>query len=319
MAKKSTTEQQAAGTAHKRQKLPLSGWLNLDKPLHVTSNDAVQVVKRALSPAKIGHGGTLDPLASGVLPLAFGEATKTVAYAMDGAKTYIAKVKFGAATSTDDAQGEVIAESKVRPAEILIQKALHDLSGQTISQRPPAFSALKVQGKRAYDLARQGKEVELAARDVWLGSARLLSFDGEVADIELEVGKGFYVRSFARDLGERLRTRAHLVGLRRTRVGPFSIETAISLDSFLALDHRRAVTALLPLERVLDDIPALDLGQAEAWRLKMGLPATLVRRSFLPHMARLEDGQTVRARYDNRLIALCSYSKARLKVIRGFN
>lgn len=305
--------------AKKSNGLPLSGWLNLDKPLHVTSNDAVQAVKRALNPAKIGHGGTLDPLASGVLPLAFGEATKTVAYAMDGAKTYIAQVKFGAATSTDDGEGEVIAESKVRPAEILIQKALHDLSGKIISQRPPAFSALKVDGKRAYDLARQGQEVTLASRDVWLGAARLLSFDGEIAKIELEVGKGFYVRSFARDLGESLRTKAHLAGLRRTQVGPFSIKDAISLDSFLALDHRRAVTALLPLERVLDDIPALDLGQAEAWCLKMGLPATLVRRSFLPHLERLETGQTVRARYDNRLIALCEYSKAKLKVIRGFN
>lgn len=305
--------------AKKSKGLAITGWLNLDKPLHVTSNDAVQAVKRALTPTKIGHGGTLDPLASGVLPLAFGEATKTVAYAMDGAKTYIAQVKFGAATSTDDVEGEVVVESKVRPAEILIQKALHDLSGKTISQRPPAFSALKVDGKRAYDLARQGKDVQLASRDVWLGAARLLSFDGEIAEIELEVGKGFYVRSFARDLGESLRTKAHLAGLRRTQVGPFSIKDAISLDSFLALDHRRAVTALLPLERVLDDIPALDLGQAEAWRLKMGLPATLVRRSFLPHLERLENGQTVRARYDNRLIALCEYSKARLKVIRGFN
>lgn len=304
----------------KKQKgIPLSGWLNLDKPLNITSNDAVQTVKRALNPAKIGHGGTLDPLASGILPLAFGEATKTVSYAMDGAKTYIATVKFGAATRTDDAEGEVIAESKIRPAEILLKKALHDLSGQMISQRPPAFSALKVDGRRAYDLARAGKEVELKARDVWLGAARLLSFDGDVAAIEVDVGKGFYVRSFARDLGEKLRTKAHLAGLRRTRVGPFTLENAISLDSFMALDHRRAVAALLPLERVLDDIPALDLGQAEAWRLKSGLPATLVRRSFLPQMVGLQDGQTVRARYDNRLMALCEYSKARLKVIRGFN
>ncbi len=305
--------------AKKLKGVALSGWLNLDKPLHVTSNDAVQAVKRALNPAKIGHGGTLDPLASGVLPLAFGEATKTVAYAMDGTKTYVARVKFGEATRTDDVEGDVIAESKIRPAGILIQKALLDLSGKTLSQRPPAFSALKVEGKRAYDLARQGKEVTLASRDVWLGAARLLGFDGEIAEIELEVGKGFYVRSFARDLGETLRTKAHLAGLRRTRVGPFCIDQAISLDSFLALDHRRAVMALLPLERVLDDIPALDLGQAEAWRLKMGLPATLVRRSFLPQLERLENGQTVRARYDNRLIALCEYAKARLKVIRGFN
>ena len=142
------------------KKLPLHGWLNLDKPLHVTSNDAVQMVKRALSPAKIGHGGTLDPLASGVLPLALGEATKTVAYAMDGAKTYLAHVTFGMATRTDDAEGEIIAESSRRPAEALIQKALSDISGKTILQRPPAFSALKIQGQRAYDLARQGQDGE---------------------------------------------------------------------------------------------------------------------------------------------------------------
>ena len=305
--------------AKSKKGLPLSGWLNLDKPLDITSNDAVQTVKRVLDPTKIGHGGTLDPLASGVLPLALGQATKTVAYAMDGAKTYLAKVRFGAATSTDDLEGEVIAESKMRPAEILLQKALLDLSGKSLSQRPPAFSALKVEGQRAYDLAREGKEVDLAPRDVWLGAARLLSFDGEEAEIELDVGKGFYVRSFARDLGEKLRTKAHLSGLRRTRVGPFSINNAISLDSLQALDHRAAVAALLPLERVLDDIPALDLGQAEAWRLKMGLSATLIRRSFLGPMQGLSDGQTVRARYDNRLIALCEFRKARLKVIRGFN
>lgn len=304
---------------NKSKGLPLHGWLNLIKPLHITSNDAVQQVKRFLTPAKIGHGGTLDPLASGVLPLALGQATKTVSYAMDGAKTYVAKVKFGAATSTDDAQGEVIAKSAVRPAEILLQKALQDLSGRMISQRPPAFCALKVDGKRAYALARAGKDIDLTARDVWLGRARLLSYGEGVAQIELEVGKGFYVRAFARDLGEKLRSRAHLLGLCRTQVGPFLLADAISLDSFLALDHRRAVAALLPLERVLDDILALDLDQAEAWRLKMGLPLALVRRSFLRPMAQLTDGQIVRARFGNRLIALCEYRKARLKVLRGFN
>ena len=298
---------------------PISGWLNLDKPLHTSSNQAVQAIKAALRPAKIGHGGTLDPLASGVLPLALGEATKTVAYALDGAKTYIAKVKFGQATSTDDADGELLAESRVRPTELAIKKALHLLSRKTLQQRPPAFSAIKVEGQRAYTLARAGREVTLAPRPVWLGSAKLLHFDAEMVELELEVGRGFYVRSFARDLGEQLGSKAHLAGLRRTRVGCFSIEDAISLDSFLALGHRQAVMALLPLERVLDDIPALDLGQAEAWRLKMGLPVALVRRSFLPQLARLEEGQTVRARYDNRLIALCALSKATLKVIRGFN
>ena len=299
--------------------LALNGWLNLDKPLGMSSNEAVQRVKRFLNPTKIGHGGTLDPFASGVLPLAIGEATKTVAYAMDGAKTYRAQVRFGSATTTDDREGEVISQSSVRPAEILIKKALHALSGQMIMQQPPIFSALKVEGRRAYDLARAGKEVGLQPRAVWCKSAQLMGFDGECAEIKLEVGKGFYVRSFARDLGEKLRTRAHLSGLERTHVGPFSIQMAISLDSFTTLDHRRAVAALLPLECVLDDIPALNLGQAEAWRLKMGLPVALVRRSFLGPMANLRDGQTVRARYGDRLIALCAYQRARLKVLRGFN
>jgi tRNA pseudouridine55 synthase len=305
--------------AKKQKGQPIHGWLNLNKPLHLSSNDALNAVKRVFNPAKVGHGGTLDPLASGVLPVAFGEATKTVSYAMDGAKTYVAKVMFGTATSTDDLEGEVVEDSKVRPAEILIQKALHDMGGQMIQQRPPAYSALKVDGKRAYDLARKGQDVILESRPVWLGAARLLAFDGNEAEIELEVGKGFYVRSFARDLGKALRTCAHLSGLCRTRVGPFSIDDAISLDSLQALDHRAALSALLPLERVLDDIPALDLGQAEALRLKNGQTATLLRKSFLDQMAKLEDGQTVRARYDNRLIALAEFRKATLKTIRGFN
>ena len=298
--------------------LPIHGWINLHKPLSVSSNEVVQAVKRHLRPSKIGHGGTLDPLASGVLPLALGEATKAIAYAMDGTKTYITKVAFGIATNTDDREGSMIAESKLRPAEILLKKTLHDMEGRMINQRPPSFSALKVEGKRAYDLARQGQMVDLAPRPVRLDAAKLLSFDGEVAEIELQVGKGFYVRSFARDLGETLRTKAHMAGLVRTRVGPFYLVDAISLDSLLATGEGHATEALLPLERVLDDIPALDLGQQEAWRLKMGLPAQLLRRSFLPKMAAWKDGQTVRARFDNRLIALAEYSKASLKVIRGF-
>ena len=310
--------QPTKGPLTAKKGLPLNGWINLHKPLEISSNDAVQAVKRALRPQKIGHGGTLDPLASGVLPLALGEATKTVSYAMDGTKTYVTKVAFGAATSTDDLEGEVVAESKVRPAEVLIQKALHDMSGQIIDQRPPAYSALKINGKRAYDLARQGKEVDLAPRPVRLDSAKLLAFDGQVAEIELQVGKGFYVRSFARDLGESLRSKAHMSGLVRTQVGPFTLKDAISLDSLTASGESPATEALLPLERVLDDIPALDLGQQEAWRLRMGLPVQLVRRSYLPYMAEWKDGQTVRARFDNRLIALVEYSKASIKVIRGF-
>ncbi len=305
--------------AKKSKGLPLHGWINLDKPLHLSSSDAVLAVKHHLRPRKIGHGGTLDPLATGILPLAVGEATKTVGYAMDGRKTYVAQVQFGQATNTDDQEGEVVASSAFRPQSILIQKALQEMAGRWLDQRPPAFSALKVQGQRAYDLARSGQATDLAPRRVWLESARLLSYDGEMAGLELEVGKGFYVRAFARDLGERLKTRAHLAQLRRTAVGSFALDTAISLDSFLSLDHRDAVAALLPLERVLDDIPALDLGQAEAWRLKSGLPTALVRRSLLPQMAGLIDGQTVRARVDKRLLALCEFNKARLRVIRGFN
>ena len=305
--------------AKKTTPFPLSGWLNFDKPLHLSSNDAVQAVKRHLRPRKIGHGGTLDPLASGVLPLAVGEATKTVNYAMSDRKIYVAHIQFGQSTTTDDREGEVIAESALRPAKILIQRALHEMSGGPLMQRPPAFSALKVGGKRAYNLARAGQQPDLTPRQVWLYSARLMSYQDQVAIVEMEVGKGFYVRSFARDLGERLRSRAHLAGLKRTRVGSFALNDAISLDSFLSLDHRQAVAALLPLEFVLDDIPALVLGQAEAWRLKSGLPTALVRRSFLPQMANLKDGQIVRARYDNRLLALCEFSKARLKIVRGFN
>lgn len=257
--------------ARKRKGIPIDGWLAIDKPLGIGSTQVVAMVRRLTNAAKVGHGGTLDPLASGILPIALGEATKTVAYVMDGAKTYRFQVRWGEATSTDDKEGSVSETSPVRPSPDQILAALPAFTG-AIEQVPPAYSAIKVDGERAYDLARAGEAVELKARIVQIHALRLLGQpDADHADFEVECGKGTYVRSLGRDLARALGTVGHIAVLRRVACGPFNEGNAIPLDKFSEVGQGPALrNHLLPVETALDDIPALALTEAEARRLHSG-------------------------------------------------
>jgi tRNA pseudouridine55 synthase len=297
---------------------PVHGWLVLDKPLGMTSTTAVAVVKRLFNAAKAGHAGTLDPLATGVLPIALGEATKTVSFAMDGAKTYSFTVRWGAATNTDDAEGEVIERSEARPTREAIEAALPQFTG-TIVQTPPQFSAIKLAGERAYDMARDGETVDLQPRNVEVKSLRLVEVaDADHAEFEAECGKGTYVRAIARDLGRYLGCFGHVTALRRTIVGPFGPDHMIPLEKLEALrnkaDGREALKeCLLPVETALDDIPALAVGSAEAARLKQG-QSVIVRGRDAPlnqdHVLVVWRGQP---------IALASLSQGAIKPTRVFN
>ena len=221
--------------ALRRKGSPVSGWLILDKPQGMTSTQAVTKVRRLFDAAKAGHAGTLDPLATGVLPIALGEATKTVPFAVEGLKTYRFTIRFGAETDTDDAEGAVTAESEARPSSEAIAAMLSRFTGE-ISQVPPRFSALKVDGARAYDLARDKEEFELAPRMVSIERLLLVSrSDPDHCVLETECGKGTYVRALARDLGRALGTCAHVEALRRTRVGAFGEEDAVTLADLEAL------------------------------------------------------------------------------------
>jgi tRNA pseudouridine55 synthase len=306
--------------ARRRGGQPVHGWLLLDKPAGMSSAAAVGKARRALGAEKAGHGGTLDPLATGLLPIAFGEATKTVAYVMDGPKSYRFTVRWGEERSTDDAEGAVVATSPVRPSRAQIEAALPDFTGR-ILQIPPAYSAIKVDGQRAYDLARAEGAPELAARLIEILSFRLADMpDPDHAVFEVTSGKGAYMRSLARDLARRLGTVGHVAALRRTAVGPFREEQAISLERLQALGHSAAAfEALHPIETVLDDIPALALSGEEADRLRQGQPIALIKRSDLARVERLEDGATVFATCAGRPVALTRYEAGSLKPVRVLN
>lgn len=288
---------------------PLHGWLNLDKPAGLTSAAAVGRIKRLFRPGKIGHGGTLDPAATGVLPIAFGEATKTVAYIMDGKKRYRFAVRWGEARDTDDAEGAVIASSPTRPSEGDIAQALDAFRGE-ISQVPPAYSAIKVAGRRAYDLARGGTPAELAPRNVQVHGLALEKAARDEAVFALECGKGTYVRSIARDLAVMLGTVGHVGWLRRTAVGKFDESRAISLANVESLVHSAALAeCLLPVESALADIPALDLTEQEANCLRNG--------QAVPSPG---DGEgIVYARRGERLVALAMVESGLLRPLRVFN
>ena len=299
---------------------PINGWLVIDKPLGMSSAAAVAAVRRITGAAKVGHGGTLDPLATGILPIALGEATKTVPYIMDGAKTYRFRICWGEARSTDDTEGEVTATSPERPERAAIEAALGQFIG-VIEQVPPIFSAVKVGGQRAYALARENREVELTARKVRIDRFILLGqTDDDHADFEVASGKGAYMRSLARDLALALGTVGHIALLRRLRVGPFNEDNAISLDKLAELVHSPAAPSpVLPVETVLDDIPALALTEADALRLHNGQAVSLLRmaRDALPPV--ISPGMIVRAMAGQRLVAVACIDCGELRPVRVMN
>ena len=265
----------------KRKGDPVNGWLCLDKPLEMTSTQAVSALKRLFNAAKVGHGGTLDPLATGILPIAFGNATKTVSWAMDADKDYIFTVEWGISTASYDAEGVEIARSDVRPTKDAILAALPAFIGE-IEQVPPKFSAIKVDGKRAYDLARDGEDFELEGRAVTVHDAGLVEILSEnAATFRVRSGKGFYVRAMARDLAHALGTEGHITMLRRARVGVFSEENAVTLAELEALaeDKPALLDFLAPIETALETIPLVDISPDDAAQIFNGQPIML-----LPHI-----------------------------------
>lgn len=266
-------QDQDAAPAPRPKKRDVHGWVVLDKPIGMTSTHAVSVVKRAFGAKKAGHAGTLDPLASGLLPIALGEATKTVPFVMDGRKAYQFTVAWGSQTNTDDTEGSVIATSDKRPDEAAITSLLPRFTG-TILQTPPKFSAIKIAGERAYDLARDGEDVELEARPVEIDALAIVSHDGATTTFEAECGKGTYVRAIARDLGLALGCLGHVAHLRRTRVGPFAVTEAASVET-LRESPESALAALQPVKAALTLIPEIVLHRDAAARLKRGQSALL--------------------------------------------
>jgi tRNA pseudouridine55 synthase len=303
--------------ARRRKGQPINGWVILDKPLGMTSTQAVGAVRRLFDANKAGHGGTLDPLATGLLPIALGEATKTVSYVMDGRKIYRFTACWGEARSTDDAEGPVTARSDRRPTAAEIEAVLPRFQGE-ISQVPPAFSAIKVEGERAYDLARAGETVDLAARPIWIERLSLVSQpDADHAEFEVVSGKGAYMRSLARDLGLALGTVAHVSALRRIAVGPFTESQAISLESLKALGHIPPASGhLLPVETALDDIPALPLTDAEALRLRSGQSIGLLRASDRERLGAIRSGDLVCAMAGGKPVALARLEAGDLRPVR---
>ncbi len=296
-------------------KIPVHGWLILDKPLGLTSTQALGKSRKLLGGKKVGHGGTLDPLATGILPLAFGEATKLIPYVMDGNKEYEFTIRWGEQRSTDDAEGEVIASSKVRPSEIAIQQALAQFIG-LIQQKPPAFSAIKLDGERAYDIARSGETPALVPRSVTIYELGMKSLpDADHATFHVTCGKGMYVRSLARDLAVVLGTYGYVSQLRRTKVGPFTLNHAISLEKLADLAHNgAALTALLALRAALDDIPGLQLTASEAQRLRAG-QSLLIR----PQHMDLMQQPIIMAEHQGTPVAIVEPKAGAFCVVRGFH
>ena len=312
--------------------MSLSGWIILDKPLGKGSTSCVGWVKRALKDAseaktKVGHGGTLDPLATGVLPIALGEATKFAGRMLDATKAYEFTIQFGAQTDTLDREGTVIAESAHRPTRAAVEAVLPRFTGP-ISQMPPAFSALKVDGQRAYKLARAGVAVELKTRDVTVVELKILPIEGDREELDFvtfsaTVSKGTYIRSLARDIALALGTVGHVTMLRRTKAGPFTLEQAISLD-FLdeAAKARDLTRVVLPLAAGLDDIPALPVTPEEAQLLRQGQrlcgkpvegthQSSTLMDSLMPGLYLATDA--------GRPVALVEVSAGDVRVVRGLN
>lgn len=291
----------------------VSGWVVIDKPAGITSTAVVNKVKWAFDAQKAGHAGTLDPAATGVLAVALGEATKTVPYITDALKCYRFVVRFGQATTTDDAEGAVLDTSANRPTDAAITEALAAFRGD-ILQVPPQFSAVKVEGERAYDLARDGVEMDLAARPLWVESLDMIARpDADHVELEMVCGKGGYVRSIARDLGQALGCLGYVLWLRRVWSGPFEADKGVSLETIEAGAKTPALDAhLLPLELGLADLPELPATPEGAARLKNGNPGMVIASS-------VEYGDEAWASYQGKAVAVGSYRSGELHPTRVFN
>jgi tRNA pseudouridine55 synthase len=301
----------------KRVKRDVHGWVVLDKPVGMSSTHAVSVVKRLFQAKRAGHAGTLDPLASGLLPIALGEATKTVPFVMEGRKVYRFTVRWGEERDTDDAEGRVTESNTERPSAAAISALLPRFTGQ-ITQAPPRFSAVKIAGERAYDLARDGEVVDIAPRPVEIHRLELIETpDRDHATLVAECGKGTYVRALARDLGRALKCLGHVAALRRTAVGPFGEDVAASLEALQRIGSGEGDAAeraaLLPVEAGLADLPALRVSPGDAGRLARG-QAVLLRGRDAPVI-----GGWVSVSSHGSLIALAEVEKGELRPRRIFN
>ena len=308
--------------SRKRRGQLVHGWIPIDKPSGWTSAQVTSKVRRFLDAAKAGHGGTLDPMATGVLPIALGEATKTVSYVMNGRKRYRFTVSWGEERTTDDSEGEVTATSSHRPKEQKVLAVLPEFIG-AIEQVPPHFSAIKLGGKRAYDLARAGKDILIAKREVIIDDFSLVEApDKDHAVFEVVCGKGTYIRSLARDIARRLDTVGHVSELRRTQCGPFSEKASISLESLETLVHSAPPSAyLLQVEAALDDIPALALNEAQADHLRHGRPVRVKDsggRSFV-ETGSLVEGDVLCAMADGQPVALARFTDGEIRAVRVLN
>jgi tRNA pseudouridine55 synthase len=306
--------------ARVRKGLAVSGWICLDKPYGLGSTPAVSKVRWIFQAQKAGHAGTLDPLASGILPIALGEATKTVSFMTDAEKDYSFTILFGRSTTTLDAEGATTAESSARPTRPALEAAIPAFIGH-IEQTPPAYSAIKIDGQRAYALSRAGEMPEMTSRPAFIRSLALTRFDGETADFKVTCGKGFYIRSLARDLCAAAGVEGHVSSLRRTRVGPFTEAGAIGLENLENLGHKAAaLEVLLPVETALDDIPALALTAEDASKLSQGRAVVLLPGQVEELQTLLREGaQTVLARLGNAPIAICEARAGQIVPVRVFN
>jgi tRNA pseudouridine55 synthase len=312
--------------SRKRKGNPVHGWVIVDKPSGVTSTQVVAAVRKIFDAQKAGHAGTLDPLATGVLAIALGEATKTVPYAMDAQKTYRFTATWGEGRDSDDSEGKVTETSDVRPTREAIEGAIPGLTG-AITQVPPIYSAIKVDGERAYDLARDGEAVELQSRTVLIHEARLLeTLDLDHAVFEMRCGKGTYVRAWVRDIARALGTVGHVSQLRRTSIGGFKENTAVPLETLRGFMHSPAAFEhLRPISTALDGIPALAVAGPDAVRLRSGNPILMRANLF----ARIADafpeendlsGLTVYlSTQEGEPVALAALEQGELRPFRVFN
>jgi tRNA pseudouridine55 synthase len=304
--------------ARRKKGNPVNGWVILDKPVGMTSTQAVGKVRWLFQAQKAGHAGTLDPLATGVLPIALGEATKTVPYAVDGVKAYEFTVRWGAETDTDDAEGQVVETSDRRPARDEIEAILPAFHGE-ILQTPPQFSAIKIQGERAYDLARSGETVKLEPRPVVIDRLELVAMpDASTSVFEAECGRGTYVRALARDMGRKLGCLGHITQLRRTQVAAFEIETAVTVADLEAAHDAEDGGAQLarylqPIELALADLLEVSVSQQDAARLARG-QSVLVRGRDAP----ITSGEAF-AVCKGTLVAICEMDKGEMVPVRVFS